>query len=66
VGAEGKRGLVNENHVEAWCDSEDVKHLNNKQTNNKKKKEKERREQKCQTFPYVVETRLLFLSDVMR
>lgn len=42
MGAEGKRGLVNENHVEAWCDSEDVKHLNNKQTNNKKKKKRKR------------------------
>lgn len=42
MGAEGKRGLVNENHVEAWCDSEDVKRLNNKQTNNKKKKERKR------------------------
>lgn len=53
MGAEGERGLVKENHMETWCDSEGVKHLNNK-------KKRKRREQKCETFPYIGETRLLF------
>lgn len=65
MGAEGKRGLVNENHVEAWCDSEDVKHLNNKQTNNKKKREREKGT-KMSNFSLCSGDKIAFLSDVMR
>lgn len=58
MGAEGERGLVKENHMEAWCDSEGVKHLNNK-----KKKEKGA---KMSNFSLYRGDKTAFLSDVMR